>query len=120
MDSLGITAVIATILSMIFAAAALWNSIARRRHEARMARLLEPEPEKIKFKPAPSTPAVSTHPHAPSRTNAHPHHGPPRSAAKSPEPPPSAAPAPLFRQVRPTGEVEDEAYPEDDDMYVWE
>ncbi|MCC5844506.1 MAG: hypothetical protein JJU05_09665 [Verrucomicrobia bacterium] len=114
MDSLGITAVIATILSMIFAAAAMWNSIARRRHEARMAELQEPETEKLKFRPAPSSPAVSTHPNNTSR-HSHPH-APPKPS------PPAAEPGPpsLFRQIRPTGEVEDEQYPEDEDMYVWE
>ncbi len=115
MDSLGITAVIATILSMIFAAAALWNSMARRRHEARMAQLKEPEPEKIKFRPAPSSPVASTHPN----TSRHTHpHAPSRAAASAPE---TDTPTPsLFRQVRPTGEVEHEQFPEDEDMYVWE
>lgn len=111
MDSLGITAVIATILSMIFAAAAMWNSMARRRHEAVMARQQEPEPEKFAFRPPPQAPsatqhpAVSTHPHAPSKK------APPEPAPQTPS---------LFRQVRPSGDVEENAFPEDEELYVWE
>lgn len=126
MDSLGITAVIATVLSAIFAAAALWNSILRRRHEAQMAQLQEPETEKFSFKPVPSTPVASNHPgtsrHGQTHTNPHAHTHP-HSPARKTTPPPGAespAPPPLFRQIRPTGEVEDDYYPEDEDMYVWE
>lgn len=114
MDSLGITAVIATILSMIFAAAALWNSIARRRHEAQMARRDAEETEKFSFKPMPSGPAISSQP-IPSRST-HPSAHPGRKAA----PAAGTPPVPLFRQIRPTGEVEAEKHPEDEDMYVWE
>jgi len=114
MDSLGITAVIATVLSMIFAAAALWNSIARRRHEAQMALRNEPETEKFSFKPMPSSPAISNHPNASRHSHApNPARKPALDAAPTP-------PAPLFRQIRPTGEIEDEQHPEDEDMYVWE
>jgi hypothetical protein len=100
MDSLSITAVIATILSMIFAAGALWNSIARRRHEARIAKAMQPPEEMIKFKPMPST-------------------APAASPAITRQPRQSTPPQ-LFRQIRPTGEIEDEVFQEDEDMYVWE
>ena len=114
MDSLGITAVIATILSMIFAAAALWNSVVRRRHEAEMAKRLEPEKEKIKFKPAPASPLVSSHPHASVHSSVH------ATSRNSDPSPQKSTPPQLFRQVRPSGEVEDEVFQEDEDMYVWE
>lgn len=115
MDSLGITAVIATVLSMIFAAAALWNSIARRRHEAAMALRNEPEAEKFSFKPMPSTPAATRHPNASRHAGSH-----PQSPAKKADPPAESTAPLLFRQIRATGDIEEEHYPEDEDMYVWE
>lgn len=94
--------VIGTILAMIFAAGAFWNSLARRRS------LEQAEPaaaeEKIVFKPMPTSPPSPSAP----------------SAASAPPPKPTAEP--LFRQVRPSGVVESSNVQADDEdeMYVWE
>ncbi len=96
--------VIGTILALIFAAGALWNSLARRKHLA----LTDPDTEKeerIVFKPMPDAPPTETDvDDAPAPKSKAPH-----------------AHTPLFRQVRPTGVVESgRAEPDEEELYVWE
>ncbi len=92
--------VIGAVLSTIFAAGALWNSLSRRKIEARSETSKHKE-EKIVFKPMPSS--------APARDSA----AGGASADRTPA-------QPLFRQIRPTGAVETETDRDDDDAYVWE
>jgi len=119
-DTMGVTAVIATILSVIFAAGAFYNSMQRRRHldDAKKAEKEEP---KMRFRP----PSRSTLPTASA--------GPDGSASASSEAAPvkvglasaskrsSGGSESLFRQVRPFGS-QDGLMTEDadEDGYVWE
>ncbi len=96
--------VIGSILSLIFAAGALWNSISRKRHLA-MLEQAENKEEKIVFKPMPAN--------APPRETAS-GTGTGSGAARR------TASQQLFRQIRPTGAVESEVVRRDEDPFVWE
>lgn len=92
--------VIGTILALIFAGGALWNSISRRRILNQSA-LAEEKEERIFFKPIPS------------------------SAASQQEKPENASPEgplpPLFRQIGSSGVLSsEESADEEEDLYVWE
>lgn len=96
--------VIGSILSLIFAAGALWNSISRKRHQA-MLEHAENKEEKIVFKPMPAN--------APSRETS-------SAAASTSGKARQTASQQLFRQIRPTGAVESEVVRRDEDPFVWE
>ncbi len=89
--------VIGTIMALIFAAGALWNSIARRRLLEQADRDADGE-ERIKFKPMPDAPAKHEK-KAPTSTSSE---------------------TPLFRQIGPTGMAKDEPASEENGLYVWE
>ncbi len=93
--------VIGTILALIFAGGALWNSISRRRILSQSAMADEKE-ERIFFKPIPSS-----------------------APASQQEKPDNAAPdgtlPPLFRQMGASGVLSsEESADEEEDLYVWE
>lgn len=102
---LNMIGIIATILAMIFAAGALWNSITRRRHLEALQRSEKPEEDRISFRPPE---AVWS--------------GPSHAADKGVSPPVASSPY-LFRQIRPGGEIDDpvpDGRGSDEDLYVWE
>jgi len=105
-DLLGTTGVIATILSVIFALAALWNSRQRKLHLRQMEQENKKE-EKMHFRPPPSSPIASAHPSVSSLR----HSGQDKTASEK---------SVLFRQIRPTGEVESEIIDSGEELYVWE
>ena len=88
--------VIGTIMALIFATGALWNSISRRRLYVQSQ--LAEEEEKIVFRP-PTEQTVEQ--------------------VKETPPPPEPATA-VFRQMGPTGKLSDDPVDEEDDLYVWE
>lgn len=95
--------VIGTILAIIFALAALWNSVNRRKIIA----AAQSEEESITFRPPPADPV-------PDKSEAT-----PRTATPKPAPAASKGGS-LFRQVtRAGGMAEDPVEPEGD-LYVWE
>lgn len=104
--------VIASVLSLIFAAGAMWNSIARKRHLAALEKA-EKQEEKIVFKPLPSHPAVVEAGHG----HGHAHHTSPASGTS---PGRKTSSHSLFRQVQPSGTVESETNRPGNDPYVWE
>lgn len=106
-ELLGTTGVIATILSVIFALAAYWNSRQRALHHDRLEKERKPQ-ESLHFRPPPATPLATTPPAKPSL----------RQTARDPAPSPDKPL--LFRQIRPTGEFESDDTDEQDDLYVWE
>ncbi len=105
-DLLGTTGVIATILSVIFALAALWNSRQRQMH-VRQMEMENKKEEKMHFRPPPSSPIASAHPGV-------------SSLRQTTREKISAEKAVLFRQIRPTGEVESEVIDNEEELYVWE
>ena len=97
--------VIGTIMALIFAAGALWNSISRRR--LLMEAEMDEEEDDIKFTPPPPTPATPA----------------PAAPAPTPEPPPEPEPkktGALFRQIGTAGVVQTKAATDGHDLYVWE
>lgn len=103
---LNVIGVIATVLALIFAAGAIWNSIVRRRHADELARRNQPEEEeeRIVFRPMPDAPASS------------------QSPTRSTQPSPAAPSSQLFRKVRLGSEVEEPVLePHREGVtYVWE
>ncbi|MCA1807938.1 MAG: hypothetical protein ABR497_00365 [Kiritimatiellia bacterium] len=96
------TGVIATILSLIFAAAAIWNSRVRRNQMEQAKRSDQPEIGAINFAPMPPPT------HEPAAGTKH--------APKQPASPPQA----LFRQVKPGTGTPVDVDIEKDNLYVWE
>lgn len=92
--------VIGTIMALIFAAGALWNSISRRQLLIEAER--DEEEDEIKFTPPPPTPTSA-----------------PVSAPPSPKPEekPSGS---LFRQIGPAGVVQSKSSVDENELYVWE
>lgn len=95
--------VIGTIMALIFAAGALWNSISRRR--LLMEAELDEAEDEIKFTPPPTTPV-----------------SPPVSMSPTPaRPEPEAKKSgALFRQIGTAGVVQTKSVAGDRDLYVWE
>lgn len=93
--------VIGTIMALIFAAGALWNSISRRRL------LMEAERDEaeddIKFTPPPSSPLK-----------------PPTEVSVPPPEPEKKKSGALFRQIGTAGVVQAKSAAGEHDLYVWE
>jgi len=100
-NALTVTGVIATILSVIFAFAAMWNSRVRRRHLERLRNSENRASQRLSFR------SVVDHP-SPARPN----HLPP-----APEP---TKAAPVFRQLGPHGDASPAAGDTGESGYVWE
>lgn len=96
MNALSYTGVIATILSVVFAVAAFWNSHIRRKHMERLSKQTEQNAmPHVNFKPVP---------------------------ANTPPPPKPLEDksAPIFRQFGPHGDLVASQPEEDNNQYVWE
>ena len=121
-DTMGVTAVIATILSVIFAAGAFYNSMHRKRNQE-AAEEVEKEETKMRFRPpSRSTLAIaSKEADSSSGPSASSEPGPVKVSLASTSSRSSGGSESLFRQVRPYGSqdglVTDDA---DEDGYVWE
>ena len=107
---LSVTGVIATILSLIFASAAIWNSHVRRKHLESMYAAKNPAPASKAPKFVMPTDALPAAP-----------------ANKAPPPPPSppppqpSPPQALFRKIIPDGaHVDADDSSKKDNLYVWE
>ncbi len=95
--------VIGTILAIIFALAALWNSVNRRKIIA----AAQSEEETLTFRPPPAEPIPEKPPVAPPKP--------------TPESKPAAATGgSLFRQVTRAGGVPEDPVEPKGDLYVWE
>lgn len=93
--------VIGTIMALIFAAGAMWNSIARRRLQM-VADDQETE-EELTFRPPPETPRQIL------------------EQEPSPEEKPiKTNPKPIFRQIGAAGKVQQRAITDENELYVWE
>ncbi len=119
-DTMGVTAVIATILSVIFAAGAFYNSMHRRRNQQAVEQVEKKEETKMRFRPPSRStlPTASKGPETGSGGSASSEPGPVKVSLASTSSRGSEA---LFRQVRPYGS-QDGLLPEDadEDGYVWE
>jgi hypothetical protein len=93
--------VIGTIMALIFAAGAMWNSIARRRLQT-FADELETE-EELTFRPPPETPrkVVEQEPSPEDETK-------------------TTNTKPIFRQIGAAGQVQQRTIIDENELYVWE
>lgn len=107
---LTVTGVIATVLSLIFAAGAILNSRARRKNLGETEAEASSAADNMKFKMPPIAAPAGLEQAAPSVAN------PPRPSVDSASHPPQA----LFRQVRPRGAVDGDDGTVEDTLYVWE
>ncbi len=99
--------VIGTILALIFAMAALWNSMHRRRI---IAAAQEENDQPFSFRPPPEQPVDEPPKPAPAKP----------TAVKPPTDKPAAAGEPLFRQITRAGGVPEHPVEPEGDLYVWE
>ena len=107
-DSLTATTVIASILSLIFAVAAIWNSRVRRKHLEGVLSEKKPEPspraEKFVVPVDPPPPAPA-----------------PPPAPETPAPAPEKTQLPMFRKIMPNGTKLDAGNTsKKDNPYIWE
>lgn len=104
--------VIGTILALIFAMAALWNSMHRRRI---IAAAQEENDEPFSFRPPPEQPVNET----PTPSPATPTAAKP-AAVKPSTDKPAATGEPLFRQITRAGGIPEHPVEPEGDLYVWE
>jgi hypothetical protein len=109
-DSLTATTIIASILSLVFAVAAIWNSRVRRKHLE--GAISEKKPETSSRAERFVVPIDNPPPPAPA---------PEPVPVPAPESAPAQTQLPIFRRIIPTGtNLDTDSAPKKDNPYVWE